>query len=225
MTFASKAIKFFSSLEKPSSLPKGIIAMNPYEEPVAMKYVAKFFRKFYNDNDKRIYILGINPGRFGAGITGVPFTDPVKLRDELGIENDLGDKVEFSAEFIYRVIHGYGGVEKFYSHFYINSISPLGYTKNGKNYNYYDDPKLVKALDGYLTEKLWQQIEFGAYREHVICLGTGTNYKFFSKLNAEHEFFGEIHPVEHPRFILQYRKKYMDEYVEKYVDILKQLAG
>jgi hypothetical protein len=224
MKFAAAAIRFFSTLEKPAHLPRGVVAMNPYDDPHAMKYVSAFFKKFYNDNNKRIYILGINPGRFGAGVTGIPFTDPVKLREKLGIENDLGDFKEFSADFIYQVIDEYGGTEKFFSKFYINSMSPLGYTKDGKNYNYYDDPKLVKALDGYIVEKIWQQIKFGAERENMICLGTGTNYKFFSKLNEKHGFFGKVNPVEHPRFILQYKKRYIDDYVKKYVDLLNKLA-
>lgn len=224
MKFAIAAIKFFTELKKPENLPEGIVAMNPYEDPKVMKYVAAFFKKFYNDHNKRIFILGINPGRFGAGVTGIPFTDPVKLREKLGIENDLGDFKEFSADFIYRVIDGYGGPTRFFSRFYINSMSPLGYTKNGRNYNYYDDPVLLKLLEEYIAGNIWKQVKMGAERENVICLGTGTNYKFFSKFNAKHRFFERAHPVEHPRFILQYRKRYTGDYVKKYIDLLNMLS-
>ncbi len=37
----------------------------------------------------RYLILGINPGRFGGGITGIPFTDPIRLQNICGIENDF----------------------------------------------------------------------------------------------------------------------------------------
>jgi hypothetical protein len=224
MTFASKAIRFFDNLETPQSLPKGVIAMNPYEDAAVMKNMKAFFKKFYSDTNKRTFIIGINPGRFGAGITGIPFTDPVKMREELGLENDMGDKKEFSADFIYSVIHSYGGVDKFFSRFYINSVSPLGYTRNGKNYNYYDDPALVKALEGYIVNSLWEQIKIGAVREDVICLGTGSNYKFLKKLNEKHGFFGNIHPIEHPRYILQYKRRSIGEYVKKYNGLLKSLS-
>lgn len=224
MTFASKTIKFFETLESPSPLPKGVEVMNPYREKAVMKYVKAFYKKFYSDNNKRVYIIGINPGRFGAGVTGIPFTDPVTLRDECGIANDLGDKKEFSSEFIYSVTNAYGGVNEFYSRFYINSICPLGFTKDGRNYNYYDDPKLVKMLECYLVEKLWMQVDRGAERKHAVCLGTGKNYSYFKKLNDAHGFFDEIIAAEHPRFILQYKRRFIPDYVKKYTDLLLGLS-
>jgi len=49
--------------------------MNPFREnPEALIVSGKFYKKYYNDNNPRFLILGINPGRFGAGVTGIPFT-------------------------------------------------------------------------------------------------------------------------------------------------------
>jgi hypothetical protein len=60
--------------------------MNPYkEEELAMRISSEFYRKYYSDENKRHLILGINPGRFGGGVTGVPFTDPKRLISECHI--------------------------------------------------------------------------------------------------------------------------------------------
>jgi len=72
-------------------------------------------------------LLGINPGRFGSGTTGVSFTDPIKLEKYCGIRNDLVKKAELSADFIYAMIIAYGGLESFYNRFFISSVSPLGF--------------------------------------------------------------------------------------------------
>ena len=88
-----------------------------------------FYTKYYSDNNKRILLLGINPGRFGGGVTGIPFTDPVRLEKVCGIKNDFQKKQELSSVFIYEMIEAYGGAEKFYKQFYISAVSPLGFVK------------------------------------------------------------------------------------------------
>lgn len=46
-------------------------------------------------------ILGINPGRFGAGTTGIAFIDPIRLENECGINNSFPKKVEeFNMEYL-----------------------------------------------------------------------------------------------------------------------------
>ena len=53
------------------------------------------------------------------------------------------------------------------------------------------------------------------------CLGEGENYKYFSRINERHGFFKEIVPLPHPRWVMQYRRKKVKEYVELYVEKLK----
>ncbi len=126
--------------------------MNPFKESgEAVKVSSEFYRKYYGDNKPRHLILGINPGRFGAGVTGVPFTDSKRLTGECGIAYTGKETHEPSSVFIYEMIHAYGGPEKFYQRFYINSVCPLGFVatgKNGKevNYNYYDSKALTEAI-------------------------------------------------------------------------------
>ncbi len=67
-----------------------------------------------------------------------------------------------------------------------------------------------------------KQLRFGISRDAVFCLGDGKNYEYLSKLNTEHKFFKQIIPLTHPRFIMQYRLKKKDDYVQSY---LQHLAG
>jgi hypothetical protein len=165
-------------------------------------------------------IIGINPGRFGAGLTGIPFIDPIKLESLCGIKNDLPKKPELSADYVMRVIEGYGGLKKFYSTFYINSVSPLGFTFEGKNLNYYDTQGLVKSVEPFIYRSLSTQINFGIDRTVAFCLGEGANFKYLSGVNALHHFFDEIVPLAHPRFIMQYKRKSMQNYVDDYLNKL-----
>ena len=112
-----------------SQLGEDIEIMNPFQNIDSWKIAEVFYRKFYNDTNRRIFIFGINPGRFGGGITGIPFTDPIRLEGACGIPNDFRKIGELSSIFVYEVILEYGGAEKFYNDFFITALSPLGYTK------------------------------------------------------------------------------------------------
>ncbi len=81
MTFAQKVIQFNNQLDFKGTLPPGINIMNPYKENgQASRIMNEFYTKYYNDDNKRHLILGINPGRFGSGVTGVAFTDSKRLK-------------------------------------------------------------------------------------------------------------------------------------------------
>lgn len=217
MTFGSNVLQFYRGLQAPK-LPKGILAMNPYTNTATLALVKKFTDKFYSDSTKRILVLGINPGRVGGGSTGVNFTDPIALEQFCGIQNDLPRKRELSSEFIYKFIEHYGGPKKFYKHFFLSAICPLGFTKGGLNYNYYDDANLQRATKDFIVSTLIEQIGLGSSTKSVIIFGTGKNLKAFSELNNRHQFFEHIHALEHPRFIMQYKRKHLTEYLEKYSD-------
>ena len=86
-TFAEKMIAFNRSLVFDEPLPAGIRVMNPFaENDSAMAASSAFYCKYYNDVRPRTPILGINPGRFGAGLTGIPFTDPKRLKECCNID-------------------------------------------------------------------------------------------------------------------------------------------
>lgn len=228
MTFADRVIEFNRKVEFRGSLPEGISIMNPFRggDDYIRDVSSAFYRKYYSDNRPRRLILGINPGRFGAGFTGVPFTDTKRLTGECGIAYTGRQTHEPSSVFVYEVIKKYGGPETFYSDFYINSVCPLGFTQTGvsgreKNYNYYDRPDLADAVSDFIVWNIREQIALGVSTEVCWCLGTGKNEKFLMALNKRHSFFGEIVALEHPRFIMQYRSASRDEYVRKYIALLR----
>lgn len=225
MPYSRNILSFFKSLQITAQLPEGVEVMNPYQSEDAFSLCEKFYRKYYANSKPRRIILGINPGRFGAGLTGIPFTDPVKLEEECGIENTLDKKRELSADFIYMMIEAFGGKEIFYNQFYFGSVSPLGFTKEGKNLNYYDDPKLQKAILPFILNTIQTQIDFGLHTDVAYCLGEGKNFKFLNKLNADHRFFKKIIPLSHPRFIMQYRRKKVDLFIKDYLSKLNSPAS
>ena len=221
MAFAEMIINFYRSLEPPP-LPKGIEILFPQENKEVMKVVETFFCKFYNDTKPRHLIFGINPGRFGAGTTGINFTAPKQLKEFCGIDHSFKSQTELSAEFIYESIQAYGGVEKFYANYFITSVSPLGFLKNGLNLNYYDDKKLQTVVTPFIINSIQKQISLGFKTDFCICIGGDKNLKFFSALNQEYEFFDEIVPLPHPRFIMQYRRKKKESYVHQYLLALRR---
>ena len=221
MTIAEKIIAFYKSLSI-DKVPVNIEVMNPFLDSDSFTITKTFYHKYYNDDLRRTMILGINPGRFGGGVTGVPFTDPVKLEQECEIPNGLSKKIELSADYIYRMIRAYGGPVEFYNRFYISAVSPLGFTKDGKNANYYDMKELQDGLHEFIVDCLQKQINFGMNTEVCFCLGEGQNFKFLSKLNDRYKFFDKIIPLAHPRFIMQYRRKKIDAYIEDYLEKFRQ---
>jgi hypothetical protein len=224
MTLAEQILSFQKNLKLNVKLPKGVLAMNPYQEENAFSLCKKFYKKFYDDDMQRTMILGINPGRHGGGITGIPFTDPVKLVG-LGIINDLQKKRELSADFVYRVIDAFGGAKNFYQTFYISSISPLGFTKDGKNLNYYDVKGLPELLDPFIMKCMKDQLAWGLNRKLCYCFGEGENFKFLKKLSDKHRLFQEIIPLPHPRFIMQYQRKKLDHHIAFYLEQLGSAAA
>jgi Domain of unknown function (DUF4918) len=222
-TFADKIIHFNKNLAFNGALPDGIRIMNPFQEnPNVLDISATFYKKYYDDNHPRHLILGINPGRLGAGLTGVPFTDPKRMKEKCGIDYKGASAHEPSSVFVYEVIESYGGNENFYQDFYINSPCPLGFTKlqdNGKevNYNYYDSKALTAAVYDFMLETMEKHLALGVKTDVAFCFGAGQNYKFLKALNDEKRYFEKLVPLDHPRFIMQYKTKSKDLYIEKYL--------
>ncbi len=227
MTFAERVIRFNAEVDFRGELPEGIGIMNPFrgDDGYILALSSQFYRKYYSDNHPRHIIIGINPGRFGAGFTGIPFTDTKRLTSECGIPYSGRQTHEVSSVFVYRMINAFGGPERFYRHFYINSVSPLGFTLidqagREKNYNYYDRADLTAAVYDFMVENIRKQIALGINTDTAFCLGTGKNEKFLAALNEKYRFFGKIIALEHPRFIMQYRSKMADHYIARYLELL-----
>lgn len=209
-------------------LPKGMDVLDPLNGDHAAevrRIVELFHRKFFSDARPRTLMLGINPGRLGAGSTGLCFTDTKRCQSELGIPVKGMRTHELSSDFFYRMVRAAGGAKAFYNEVYVSAICPLGFVKEGAqgkpiNLNYYDDSALQAAITPFAAEWLRSLIACGMKTDRVLCIGTGKNLKFLEALNARHGFFERIVALEHPRYIMQYKSKDRDVYVGKYLEAL-----
>ncbi|HBG58835.1 MAG TPA: DUF4918 domain-containing protein [Porphyromonadaceae bacterium] len=221
-TFADKVIAFNRHLTYTGNLPEGFRVMNPFmDNPETMKVMDEFYHKYYHDTEKRRFIIGINPSRNGAGVTGVPFTDTKRLESACDIQMKSARTHEVSSVFLYDMIEAYGGTARFYQNFYINSPFPLAIireTAGGAwlNANYYDDPELFESVKEFMIDSLHKHIGMGLDTTEVFILGK-KNADYIRRLNAEEKLFDRLTVLEHPRFIQQYRLKEKQLYIDKYL--------
>ncbi|MBD2716575.1 DUF4918 family protein [Microvirga sp. STR05] len=224
MTYSAEQINhFLTTFPAPPALPDDVLAHNPYREPEVAELLTQFAQKFYAEDRPRVALLGINPGRFGAGRTGVAFTDPAMLAEVCGITNNQPRQPELSSQFVYRVIGALGGPQEFYRHFYLGSLYPLVLLRHGKNYNYYDSRALQRALEPDIRDSLRRQVaELGLARHAAVCLGR-RNGLLFEKINTELGLFDKLVVLDHPRYLMQYKRRALAENVARYVETLAGL--
>lgn len=221
-SFADKVIDFNRQLHYTGDLPEGFQVINPFMDNLeTLEVMQQFYRKFYSDSNHRKFILGINPGRHGAGVTGIPFTDTKRLQSACGIKMQSAHSHEISSVFVYDFIQQFGGATEFYKRFYINSPFPLAIVRKTKddkwlNANYYDDAKLFNMVKDYMISTLEKQISMGLDTSEVIVLGK-KNAAFVQKLNKEARLFGKLKILEHPRYIQQYKSKDKQSFIDKYI--------
>jgi hypothetical protein len=206
-------------------LPPGIDVLRPFrDDNRVLAWSDAFYDRFYSDLQPRHLILGINPGRLGAGQTGIPFTDTKRLFEYFGLGDGENLTHETSSSFIYRVVDAFGGAEHFYKQFLVSSVCPLGFVSltKGKevNFNYYDSPDLQKAVTPFIIRCMEKQLEWPINREVVYCLGTGKNLAFLNELNNSHRWFNRVVALEHPRYVMQYKSKQVDAFIAKYLQVL-----
>lgn len=224
-TFADKVIQFNNHLNFSEKLPADFKVLNPFQDNAeTMQVMQAFYKKFYNDSLERKFIIGINPSRHGAGVTGVPFTDTKRLENVCGIKMQSAYTHEISSVFMYDMIQEFGGVHFFYKNFYINSPFPLAIIRkanngNWLNANYYDDKKLFKAVKNFMIQSLKTHIGFGLNTNEAYILGK-KNADFIHVLNKEAKLFKKLITLEHPRFIQQYKSKEKKLYINKYISVL-----
>lgn len=221
-TFSDKVIDFNRSLNYPGELPEGFMVVNPFlDNPETMLVMSMFYDKYYNDSLPRRFMIGINPSRHGAGVTGVPFTDTKRLESVCGISMESARTHEISSVFMYEMIHEYGGADAFYRDFYINSPFPLAIIRQATentwlNANYYDDPRLFEMTKDFMVSSLRKHIDLGLDTSEVFVLGK-KNALYIEKLNRTAKLFDRLTVLEHPRYIQQYKSKEKQAYIDKYI--------
>jgi Domain of unknown function (DUF4918) len=223
---ADKIIEFNRNLHYSGKLPDDFQVLNPYlDNPETLEVMQQFYHKFYNDSHQRKFLIGINPSRHGAGVTGVPFTDTKRLESVCGIPMVSARTHEVSSVFVYDMIAEYGGAEAFYKDVYINSPFPLAIVRKSKggwiNANYYDDKSLFNDVKNFMIESLKKHISLNLDTSEVFIMGK-KNADFISKLNQEADLFKKMTVLEHPRYIQQYKSKEKQLYIDKYILALKK---
>lgn len=216
MTVSQKILQFYRSLAPPENLPLEVVVLNPYKDARAMELTTNFYQKYYNDTKERIILFGINPGRFGGGITGVPFSDPKHLQVNCDLQNPFDKRTELSSTFIYEMIDACGGPTKFYGKYYISAVSPLGFMANGKNLNYYDISNYKHLFEAHVRMWIEAQLAFPCSRQIAYCIGQGQNMKYLQALNKKFKFFQKIEALPHPRWVMQYRLKRKAQFINEY---------
>ena len=215
----------------PDVLPHDVQVLDPMRaenSKEVQRIVRLFHERYYTDDRPRLLMLGINPGRLGAGSTGLPFTDTKRCENDLDIAVNGFRTHEPSSDLFYRVVRRAGGAANFYRNVYVHSICPLGFVRqkaNGTavNLNYYDDKDLEAAVTPFLTDWLHALVACGMRTDTVLCIGTGKNQAFLERWNAQEKLFGRIVPLEHPRYIIQYKAREMDRYIDKYLTAISDL--
>lgn len=222
-SFAQAIAHFLTHLKPPVGLPDGVEVLHPYRDPEVCRVVREMANRYYTEAPPRLSVWGINPGRFGAGLTGLSFTDPWAVAHQLGIETALSGRRELSAEFISDVIDAYGGPSEFYRDIYLGAVSPLGFIADGVNVNFYDTAPLLQAVTPYAISCMQTQIGYGLRRDVGVVLGTGKLKQAIEKHINPIVGFDRVVYLEHPRFIMQYRRSQRSAYVDRYVETLRSL--
>jgi hypothetical protein len=220
LTWSQHLLSFYRNLRPPTALPNGIEWLYPQQDPQVMKVVESFLQKYYDDTRPRQLMFGINPGRHGAGITGVNFTAARQLTHVCGIDHPFKSGTELSAEFIYDMIGAYGGASGFYSRFFISSVCPLGFVQNGRNLNYYDDKAVLETVTHFIINSIGQLLDHRVDRSVVYCIGGEKNFKYFSGWNEANGWFDTVIPLAHPRYIMQYRRKEKEQFIREYLRLM-----
>ncbi|MEQ9186683.1 MAG: DUF4918 family protein [Cryomorphaceae bacterium] len=217
--WSSQLSRYYRSLTKPN-IPARYGCMNPYENSETMQVVDAFLKKYFDDSEQRTLLFGINPGRFGSGITGISFTDPIRLTEILDIEHPFGLRPELSSQFIYDVIEAAGGAKEFYRCHFISAVYPLGFLHEGKNINYYELDRWREYMIEPIAAEINKHMQWNVRRDKCICIGRGDNAKVLNELNEIYGWFDEVIALPHPRWVLQYRRKQKDIFIDQYLAAL-----
>jgi len=211
-------VPYYEQIRADWPVPADIELLDPYGKDDIRHLRQQFYDTYYNDSEPRQLWLGINPGRIGAGRTGIPFSDAVQLERYCGLEAPGPQTEELSAAFIFEVIQAAGGPGSFFQRVFIDSVSPMGYVRDGVNCNYYDQKDLFKGLQPRLEQHIEELVQRPGPDE-IVLLGKGKNLKYFRQLyNGD----SRVIALPHPRWVMQYRRKDKARWIERYLEVLNR---
>ena len=139
------------------------------------------------------------------------------------ISTSITGRREISAAFISDVIDAYGGPAEFYRDIYLGAVSPHGYVRDGVNMNFYDTPELRASVVPYAVTCMQKQIKAGLRTDVVVVLGSGALRKVVEREIRSAVGLKHVVYLEHPRFVMQYRRSQRGAYVDRYVSTFRSL--
>ncbi|HZL11862.1 MAG TPA: uracil-DNA glycosylase family protein [Prolixibacteraceae bacterium] len=168
--------------------------------------IIEFHKKYVQPNSPKIVMCGINPGRRGAGITGIPFIDTNSLSKMLpDISNP---KTEKSAKFFFSIIEEFG-INGFYRNVHVTNMSWFGFYEldKGTNINY---NSLPTEIQNDLIDKFVEEMDF-INPNVIIPIGDIVNWELLYNLKVKNRLNAEIGPrLYHPAYRLVDRKTYIE---------------
>lgn len=180
------------------------------------KNIIEFHKKYVQLNSPKIVMCGINPGRNGAGITGIPFIDTNSLSKML--PDIANPKTEKSAKFFFSIIEEFG-IDEFYSNIHVTNMSWFGFYKldNGTNVNY---NSLPEEIQNFLIDKFVEEMNF-IKPDVIIPIGDIVNWELLYNLKKRDRINAEIAPrLYHPAYRLVDRNTYI-ETLTQYLNKIK----
>jgi hypothetical protein len=170
------------------------------------QHIIDFHKKYIEPNSPKIVMCGINPGRLGAGVTGIPFIDTLSLSKL--VPNINNPKSEKSAKFFFSIIEEIG-VNEFYKNVHVTNMSWFGFYNidTGKNVNYNSLPVEIQNV---LIEKFVEEMDF-IKPTLIIPISDVVNWELLYNLKPKNRLNAEIgHRLFHPAYRLVVRKTYID---------------
>lgn len=219
-TFGSRVMEFYKSLERFRWATPEVALLSPIADAERHTAMSAFCEKFYNDDESRVFWLGINPSRVRRSSTGVPYTDGFALGTICGIPNNFNLGRELTADFFYQFIQHYGGPEAFYAKHYAGAAYPLSILRKEKYCNYYDKG-LPEEVIASIPGQIRRQADIG-HRRVLVIIGSGQNATVLKRLNDELSIFSHVLTVEHPRYIMQYKSAALTDFLKKFVETARE---
>jgi hypothetical protein len=178
--------------------------------------VVKFYHRYVFPHRQERALCGINPGRLGAGKSGIPFVDCAYLSELLG--ENVGNDVERSARFFRDVVEQIGA-GNFYAAIHVTNISIYGFTKGRRNLNYYE---LDNDIVGLILQGFAREMELMNIREIVPC--SRKAHAILVDLVARGSIRAKVHPpLKHPNWCAFPSNRRLSKL--GYLEVLKGLIG
>ena len=80
----------------------------------------------------------------------------------------------------------------------------------------------MQIVEPFIIKNLKRLVDGPVDLTICFCVGGEKNYKYLSRINEEHKWFKKIVALPHPRFIMQYRRKQKQQFIQQYLEAIKK---